>query len=128
MSITEKLAIALPFCSYFLGCPRSHSAIDTCKRRRKTSSRSSAGTAPGTYDDPRHSRRYRSCSSQERRRGTAFLEGYDVTVDAIYPGKFTYADFVADKAGTFGFTCTRVCGEGHHQMWGELVVEPRTQP
>jgi cytochrome c oxidase subunit 2 len=53
------------------------------------------------------------------------LEGYDVTVDVVYPGKFTYVDFVADKAGTFGFTCTRVCGEGHHQMWGELVVEPR---
>jgi cytochrome c oxidase subunit 2 len=53
------------------------------------------------------------------------LEGYDVTVDAVYPGKYTYVDFVADKAGTFGFTCTRVCGEGHHQMWGELVVEPK---
>ena len=53
------------------------------------------------------------------------LEGYDVAVDAVYPGKYTYLDFVADKAGTFGFTCTRICGEGHHQMWGELVVEPK---
>ena len=54
------------------------------------------------------------------------LEGYDVTVDTVYPGKFTYVEFVANKAGTFGFTCTRVCGEGHHQMWGELVVERKT--
>jgi cytochrome c oxidase subunit 2 len=54
------------------------------------------------------------------------LEGYDVTVDAVYPGKYTYVDIVADKSGTFGFTCTRVCGEEHHQMWGELVVEPKT--
>ncbi|OFW64827.1 MAG: hypothetical protein A2Y74_06350 [Actinobacteria bacterium RBG_13_63_9] len=53
------------------------------------------------------------------------LEGYDVTVEAVYPGKFTDVEFVADKAGTYGFTCTNVCGEGHHQMWGELVVEPR---
>lgn len=54
------------------------------------------------------------------------LEGYDVTVDTVYPGKYTYVEFAADKAGTFGFTCTRICGEGHHQMWGELVVEPKT--
>jgi cytochrome c oxidase subunit 2 len=54
------------------------------------------------------------------------LEDYDVAVEAVYPGKFSYVEFVADKAGTFGFVCTNVCGDGHHQMWGELIVEPRT--
>ncbi len=53
------------------------------------------------------------------------LEGYDVAVEAVYPGKYTDVEFVADKPGTFGFTCTNVCGDGHHQMWGELIVEPR---
>lgn len=53
------------------------------------------------------------------------LEDYDVAVDAVYPGESTFVEFVADKAGRFGFVCTRVCGEGHHQMWGELIVEAR---
>ncbi|MDI6857483.1 MAG: hypothetical protein QME71_04105 [Dehalococcoidia bacterium] len=51
------------------------------------------------------------------------LEDHDVAVDAVYPGEFTSVEFVADKAGRFGFVCTRVCGEGHHRMWGELIVE-----
>jgi cytochrome c oxidase subunit 2 len=34
-------------------------------------------------------------------------------------------EFVADKAGTFTFSCSVYCGKGHRGMKGELVVSPR---
>ncbi|EPY04182.1 cytochrome c oxidase subunit II [Paenibacillus alvei TS-15] len=33
------------------------------------------------------------------------------------------AEFTADKAGTFEFHCSIMCGSGHDGMKGELVVE-----
>jgi cytochrome c oxidase subunit 2 len=36
----------------------------------------------------------------------------------------TTIEFTADKAGTFPFECSVVCGLGHHKMKGKLVVEP----
>jgi len=39
-------------------------------------------------------------------------------------GEPTTIEFTADRAGTFPFECSVMCGLGHHKMKGELVVEP----
>jgi cytochrome c oxidase subunit 2 len=36
-------------------------------------------------------------------------------------------EFVASKAGTFGFKCSEYCGSGHKRMMGTLVVAARAQ-
>ncbi len=41
----------------------------------------------------------------------------------IEPGKATSVDFVADKAGTFTFSCSVFCGAGHGDMQGTLIVK-----
>jgi cytochrome c oxidase subunit 2 len=38
-------------------------------------------------------------------------------------GKAATIEFVADKAGTFPFECSKFCGFGHGRMKGKLVVE-----
>jgi heme/copper-type cytochrome/quinol oxidase subunit 2 len=42
--------------------------------------------------------------------------------DGIQPGKSTLVSFVADKAGTFSFSCNAICGDMHEKMQGTLVV------
>lgn len=37
-------------------------------------------------------------------------------------GKEQTAEFTADKAGTFTFYCSVVCGSGHSEMEGTLIV------
>jgi len=52
------------------------------------------------------------------------LKDFDVFLtDGIEPGKSTYVSFVADRAGTFTFTCNAVCGDMHQNMQGTLVVK-----
>ena len=41
----------------------------------------------------------------------------------LKPGQVEVFSFVADKKGTFTFTCSVFCGEGHGQMRGTLIVE-----
>jgi cytochrome c oxidase subunit II len=41
----------------------------------------------------------------------------------IKKGETVTVEFVADKAGTFPFKCSVVCGFGHRGMKGTLVVE-----
>ena len=41
----------------------------------------------------------------------------------IPKGATVVVDFTADKAGTFQFRCSSVCGLGHRNMKGTLVVE-----
>ena len=41
----------------------------------------------------------------------------------IPKGTTTIVEFTADKAGTFQFHCSNVCGLGHRNMKGTLVVE-----
>lgn len=43
--------------------------------------------------------------------------------ETLTPGKTKTVEFVADKAGTFSFSCSVVCGSGHSTMKGTLVVE-----
>ena len=42
--------------------------------------------------------------------------------DGIEPGKATYVSFIADKVGTFTFSCNAICGEMHQNMQGTVVV------
>lgn len=41
----------------------------------------------------------------------------------IEPGKTAAVEFIADKSGTFTFFCSVVCGAGHSDMKGTLVVK-----
>ncbi len=45
-------------------------------------------------------------------------------VKALIPkiGEEVTVEFVADRAGTFEFTCAEYCGTGHGRMKGSLVV------
>jgi cytochrome c oxidase subunit II len=48
----------------------------------------------------------------------------DFNIDQKIPKGTTVAvEFTADKAGTFRFRCSSVCGLGHRNMKGTLVVE-----
>jgi heme/copper-type cytochrome/quinol oxidase subunit 2 len=42
--------------------------------------------------------------------------------DGIQPGKAVLVSFVADKIGTFTFSCNAICGDNHKNMQGTLVV------
>ena len=42
--------------------------------------------------------------------------------DGITPGKVRLVSFVADKVGTFTFSCNAICGENHEKMQGTLQV------
>jgi heme/copper-type cytochrome/quinol oxidase subunit 2 len=42
--------------------------------------------------------------------------------DGIRPGKVALVSFKADKAGTFTWTCSIICGDEHKSMQGTLVV------
>ena len=45
-------------------------------------------------------------------------------IRALIPrtGETVTVEFVADRAGTFDFTCSEYCGTGHARMKGRLVV------
>jgi cytochrome c oxidase subunit II len=40
----------------------------------------------------------------------------------LEPGKEVMVDFIADKKGEYPFHCSVICGEGHKEMTGKLVV------
>lgn len=46
--------------------------------------------------------------------------GVDEKLEA---GKVTDVEFVADKVGTFTFFCNVMCGQGHREMTGQLIVK-----
>ena len=50
------------------------------------------------------------------------LDDFDID-QKIPKGKTVVVQFTADKAGTFQFRCSSVCGLGHRNMKGTLVVE-----
>lgn len=43
--------------------------------------------------------------------------------ETLEPGKTKTVEFVADKTGTFTFSCSVACGAGHKAMTGTLIVE-----
>ena len=51
------------------------------------------------------------------------LAAYNID-QRLKKGVPTPVEFTADKAGTFPFECSVVCGLGHGHMKGKLVVEP----
>jgi cytochrome c oxidase subunit 2 len=50
------------------------------------------------------------------------LDDFDIN-QKIPKGTTVVVEFIADKAGTFEFRCSSVCGLGHRNMKGTLVVE-----
>ncbi|MBI2938618.1 MAG: cupredoxin domain-containing protein [Thaumarchaeota archaeon] len=47
----------------------------------------------------------------------------DYNIETSLPaGRVTTVVFVADKAGEFYFGCSVVCGTGHYDMFGKLIV------
>jgi cytochrome c oxidase subunit II len=50
------------------------------------------------------------------------LDEFDIN-QKILKGTTVVVEFVADKVGTFQFRCSSVCGLGHRNMKGTLVVE-----
>ena len=50
------------------------------------------------------------------------LGAFDIQQE-LKKGETTTVEFTADKAGTFRFACSHVCGFGHRGMKAELVVE-----
>jgi heme/copper-type cytochrome/quinol oxidase subunit 2 len=53
------------------------------------------------------------------------IKGFGVKVLIPKSGTAATVDFVADRAGTFEFTCAEYCGTGHSGMKGRLVVRSR---
>lgn len=52
------------------------------------------------------------------------LKDYGVYIPGgIDPGRTVYAEFKADRPGTFVFACNVYCGDVHHSMQGMLIVE-----
>jgi cytochrome c oxidase subunit 2 len=50
------------------------------------------------------------------------LPAFDIQ-EELKKGDTTTIEFTPDKAGTFHFACSHVCGLGHRGMKAELVVE-----
>lgn len=48
---------------------------------------------------------------------------FNVNSGPVAKGQSGAVEFVADKAGAFEFRCAVVCGAGHKDMKGTLVVE-----
>jgi heme/copper-type cytochrome/quinol oxidase subunit 2 len=45
-----------------------------------------------------------------------------IITDGIHPGKVVLVSFIADKVGTFTFSCNAICGKNHEKMQGTLIV------
>lgn len=54
-----------------------------------------------------------------------YLDGYDVALVAV-PGRASRATFVANRPGKFRIRCSKVCGNLHPFMLGELIVSPNS--
>jgi len=50
------------------------------------------------------------------------LPDFNVKVD-LTPGVEQTVEFTADKKGEFTFFCSVLCGQGHREMKGKLIVE-----
>jgi cytochrome c oxidase subunit II len=99
--------------------------------------RDSNGAAAGVHEIPMTAKKYEfSPSSIHVKKGehvklliTAIdhdhgfkLPAFDIQQE-LKKGDTTTVEFTPDKAGTFHFACSHVCGLGHRGMKAELVVE-----
>lgn len=50
------------------------------------------------------------------------IPDFDISL-RLEPGTSASTEFIADKKGTFSFFCNVLCGEGHKDMRGTLIVE-----
>ncbi|MCF7812799.1 cupredoxin domain-containing protein [Candidatus Gracilibacteria bacterium] len=48
---------------------------------------------------------------------------HNITIPAFQLGNKSEAIFTADKVGEFEFFCANMCGRGHHEMSGKIIVE-----
>ena len=64
--------------------------------------------------------------SADRTHGFAIKE-YGVKTEIPDGGRTVSVEFVADKPGTFTFSCSKFCGMGHSRMKGQLIVKPKAQ-
>jgi cytochrome c oxidase subunit II len=48
--------------------------------------------------------------------------------EPVQPGRPTIVRFRAQNAGTYAMTCSVLCGRGHDQMTGQIVITPRPTP
>jgi heme/copper-type cytochrome/quinol oxidase subunit 2 len=55
------------------------------------------------------------------------IKAYRVKVLIPKGGEAVTAEFVADQAGTFDFTCAEYCGTGHGGMKGKLIVTAKAK-
>lgn len=51
------------------------------------------------------------------------LPGFNIRSKELGEGKEQVIEFVADKSGSFEYSCNVPCGSGHREMRGTLVVE-----
>ncbi len=50
------------------------------------------------------------------------IPDFDIN-ENISPDQITTIEFIADKTGTFTFSCSVYCGSNHNEMEGTLIVE-----
>ncbi len=64
-------------------------------------------------------------TSRDTTHGVSIAE-YHVRKDIPPRGKGeTVVEFVADKAGSFTYRCSHLCGAGHAMMRGTMLVDPK---
>jgi cytochrome c oxidase subunit 2 len=54
--------------------------------------------------------------------GFSFKDFGIFITDGIQPGKAVLVSFIADKTGTFTFSCNAICGDNHQNMQGTIIV------
>jgi heme/copper-type cytochrome/quinol oxidase subunit 2 len=55
------------------------------------------------------------------------LKPYGIKMTIPKGGEAVIVDFVADKPGSFSFSCSEYCGPRHGSMKGQLIVRPRAR-
>lgn len=51
------------------------------------------------------------------------LKDFNIFIeDGVRPGKVITASFLADKVGTYTFSCNIICGKDHEEMKGTLII------
>jgi cytochrome c oxidase subunit 2 len=137
----KKSLIATTLCAvavFGLGCGANQTAVQTNSSTSSTTTNSSTSSTTGTVQEftiTADQFSYSPSSITVKTGDTVklHLTSSDVThgfslpqfgVNAtMQPGKTVDKEFVADKAGTYTFSCSVACGSGHAAMRGTVVVQ-----